>query len=553
MPAVVEYFNIIYVDARESATLIQHEWSSSIEDLRRWTWERCAIVRWHRLAFESREPHVPPNLVVIMDEPNRIGLPAQVAWVRRVLGPIPLLCLTSDPGKSLQTIPIAYRQAVALIKDSFTEPLELVLNHLQVVLKPIPPNLMDFDREDWALQILFEHIPESDLNILVAKLFPDATSVTVRSVRGGWSGIPLCHLVVEGDPNLYYFKFFRDSSKYTNELQHHGNARAWLGDATVDLHPVPAMEPTDYLAFLEAGLAPHRVHPNALPFRIPVCYESANNAHNSRKTLQEFYLDHPDVSEVIEKVLRILARVPSTIMNGCIPWPPESPYTPNAKVKARVREALMDLDAYGVQLYGNVPVNWNNAKNAIQNAVYGPRPSWLLTARSVMIGDIHGDPNCRNILVNPENLTDLKLIDCGDYRSDGRLVHDLALIEWDAKCVLMATEDKAPGFKDLDTSQLVDWCLLEKSALDHGLDLNSETVTILTTKAEPCMKRAYQIVEMVRQRARVLCQAAGDFEGHHYFASLLYWTLRSLGEPGVRRAKKLLAIHSAASILARWP
>jgi len=61
-------------------------------------------------------------------------------------------------------------------------------------------------------------------------------------------------------------------------------------------------------------------------------------------------------------------------------------------------------------------------------------------------------------------------------------------------------------------------------------------------------RHAYSLIAKVREAARSL-KASPDDDGRHYFACLLYWNLRYLKLPTIRRVKKLLALFSSAEVL----
>ena len=191
--------------------------------------------------------------------------------------------------------------------------------------------------------------------------------------------------------------------------------------------------------------------------------------------------------------------------------------------------------------------DWSQRQEALKDLVYEV-PQWLTAWTPVVRGHIHGDPNPQNCLIASDDPDNLALIDCGGYRSDGRLVSDLAVVERDIKLVMMGLEDEASKFFDLDIQQLSDWSHAERVAIGSGLSYtprasarSRRSLLLRNSRSSPRRNR-------VRQRAKELC---GDWdpEGKHYFAALLYWTLEILQYPAVRRTKKLLALYSASEIL----
>jgi hypothetical protein len=200
-------------------------------------------------------------------------------------------------------------------------------------------------------------------------------------------------------------------------------------------------------------------------------------------------------------------------------------------------------------------IGWTEREQALNLLVF-QRPAWLATACFVLLGHTHGDPNPRNCLLpsndpqDPNVPLDVRLIDCGDYKPNGRLVSDLALIERDIKLVLMGTEQKANGFYDLDTAWMTQWRNAERDSIGYGLAYEPLNAPPRREEA-PSANQAYRLIGLVRQKARTLCSDA-DPNGIHYFAALLYWTLEALKYDAVRPTKKLLALYSGSEILLKF-
>lgn len=210
--------------------------------------------------------------------------------------------------------------------------------------------------------------------------------------------------------------------------------------------------------------------------------------------------------------------------------------------RSKILAALARLRLYG----GALPGGWAAVEDTIGQLVYCPLPPWLNGQPcSFHRGCLHGDPNCRNCLVASDSPVNLRLIDCGGFRPDGRLASDLAIIERDVKLLLLGTEPEAAPWFDLDIRELPVWCDAETQSIQNGLGYS------VPPTAGPSVARAYRLVELVRQRAKELC-VPGDPEGREYFSMLLYWTLEALLHDAVRPTKKLLALFSGAQILRRF-
>ncbi|HEY9231287.1 MAG TPA: hypothetical protein VIS78_04055, partial [Blastocatellia bacterium] len=271
-----------------------------------------------------------------------------------------------------------------------------------------------------------------------------------------------------------------------------------------------------------------------------------------RETFRDLYRERADdfVEKVLVRLLDILA-MGQDVHNRRMepPWNcnDKKGFCLNLKTRLSVLDTCDDLMRYCPGMFSGDKKKWDECHRLIQRFAYDePLPPWLTEGCPVIIGHLHGDPNPRNCLVNPDDPNDVRLIDCGEYRPDGRLVSDLALIERDVKLVLMGTESGAADFFDLDATQLPGWCEAERYSLSRRLDYRLE----FAPAAPPSVRRAYRLIERVRQRARQVCEK--DLDGQHYFAALLYWTLDVLKYSAVRPTKKLLALYSVAEIVRRF-
>lgn len=225
---------------------------------------------------------------------------------------------------------------------------------------------------------------------------------------------------------------------------------------------------------------------------------------------------------------------------------PPAQRSPEGKREPRVGVRLMAGD----QLVGVVTFAYYREHAARLRSDHDRKLKLLEVLRHLITLSVeaatHGDPNPRNCLVHPDDPLDMQWIDCGDYRPDGRLVSDLAIVERDIKLVLLGTEKEADGFFDLDVRQIPDWCPAERDSIQKGITYKPGHAPGSAQNPSP-VYRAYRLVGLVRERAQEL-----DPDGTHYFAALLYWTLDALKYEAVRPTKKLLALYSASEILRKF-
>lgn len=414
---------------------------------------------------------------------------------------------------------------------------------LSIALGPSTVQL-SLDDKDLALSELRKWVRDERLKLIVQKFFPEAKKAQVCSVGGGWSGARLCRLFIDGGSELYFLKFSENGVRCERDFTNHIEAKKWLKDSAVDLKRVPA----------QGGS--FRLQQQAFPLRppplLPLCFLSASTHQHPRETLHALYRTKPQ--DFLEKAFgRLIASLganqpPCEDQPHSTPWSnlKDDPFCLTEEMVRTTLAAMDDLKLYGPPFCQNNAPQWGQLCLQIA-ALFGAKlPAWLSNPLPVVVGHTHGDPNPRNCLVHPDDPLDMQWIDCGDYRPDGRLVSDLAIVERDIKLVLLGTEKDAGGFFDLDVRQIPDWCPAERDSIEKGITCKPDQAPGSAHNPSP-VYRAYRLVGLVRQRAQEL-----DPDGRHYFAALLFWTLDALKYQAVRPTKKLLALYSASEILRKF-
>lgn len=536
---MTSYFNIDYVNTRAPGEAT--DYPDDVKIIRAWSWARSALVRWAFVEPAAVNGDRPTPSLVIFDWSSKNAADAETIYqrLRAASQQLPIILLESYEGQTpTRDACVAADQRVRIIKDpTDTAQIAAGLDALNVALPAVSLKLHP-DHNDLATKRLMEWVGQEHLPLMIQKYFPQASNAYILPVGGGWSDAKLCRLFVDTDENEFFLKFFTRRDDYIHELARHASAKKWLGAATVELKLVPDMcadAQTQNESFPDCGQP-----------RFPVCYESASTREHRRETYKETYLDHTDefIRGVLDRLLAILATDQPRLEVVAPPWSDSVPgaFRLTSDIKASVLDTLYDLAAYGPPMSG--AAGWQEISKSIQALIYMPLPQWLYEPWPVALGHTHGDPNPRNCLVNPADKNDIQLIDCGDYKPDGRLVADLALIERDVKLVLMNTERRLDAFGDLDPTQLPGWCQAERDAISRRLDY----APAYAPNTSAPVQRAYQLIGRIRERAK---QVSGprDDHGRHYFAALLYWTLDVLKYQAVRPTKKLLAVYSAAEII----
>lgn len=543
---MIDYFRIVYVNTRSSSKV--GDLPEDVKNIRDWTWRQSAHVHWSCVEPSGVAGVLDTASLIVLDWSSENASEAEDIC-KRIQGRRPellILILASEPGRTPMRDRFVYNNPHVALLQNLSDPKQIVrdLDALNLALPQIRLAVYP-EQNTLAIEGLVEWVGQKRLELMIQKHFTDAEKAYLKPVGGGWSEAKLCRFFVDTDENPYFLKFFTQRDSYQRELSGHAKAKKWLGDLVVNLL-IPdlaggLLDPSEL--FPEGGFSIDRVC-------YPACYESASSRDRPRETFKDLYRDHPDdfVVKVLVRLLDILATNQRNHDNQSVDpaWncKDHKGFCLDQKTQISILDACNDLERYCPAMYSSDKRKWNECHKLIQSFAYEqPLPAWLTEPLPVCIGHIHGDPNPRNCLVKPDDPADVRLIDCGEYRPDGRLVSDLALIERDIKLVLMGTESSAGGFFDLDVTQLSAWCEAERYSITKRLDYQ----LAYAPSAPGSVKRAYRLIERVRQRARQVCEK--DPEGQHYFAALLYWTLDVLKYPAVRPTKKLLALYSAGEIV----
>jgi hypothetical protein len=404
------------------------------------------------------------------------------------------------------------------------------------------------ERDPHLKEIGFE---KKQIELIVEKYFPARRGkARIDPERGGHSGVPLVRLTLPNQKIPYLLKLFRAPDDFKREWQANDEAKEWLKNFTVSLHPIP-----DIPAKAEAQARVFR-HKGAVFF--PVCYPSADDT----EVLKELYRQRSDtfVRQAYQEVLKALAEnQPSQDQDNWVNLRddlpffsppvkegaelPTSAYTAlqDSKFQRDFLGACRELKPQGERLSGE---KWQGGIDAIRNALDVPHPTWLTSRVKARFGRVHGDPNSRNLLFDGKEQTPsgLRLIDLGGFKAQAPLVADLALLEADIKFVLLATETGSGDYRDWETNHLTYWRDTEDEALQEGLGFRLPTIT----KTNASAARAYSIIGDIRRRAQAI--SPEDSAGRVYFFYLLFWSLCHIRSLSIPSTKRLFALYSAGRI-----
>jgi len=559
---VADYIQILCVRGSNSC-------NDRIDGLRDWIFRYHARFRFIRVEFEGLEQVLPGAALAILDWSLSLAPEAErtFARIRKFQREVPILLVHFDSqtvperdrlvGEDPDHVSALHLSSPDVLQNAFLGVLEHFKIRIPLLRSDIEEENLDRVTKHLIQQLGTKGSPDSytdglrRLNLIVEKFLPDNRGrVEIMPVTGGWSGTFVLRLVVDGQPIDYYLKFFPRQDLFRREIEAHSLAREWLGDRTVDIVCVPDMGGDLAKSMLEA-FPPEPLQGGGNFY--PVLYRSASDG-TERKTFKDYYSKASDqeVERAVGGLLDILKRdQPDSDVEYTIPIhdPAKDGFFKDAIRIGFALDSIDDLRRYAREIPG--VIDWDTREADLANLLKGPLPGWLREKAPAMHGKIHADTNSRNELVNPRHPEDIVLIDCGAFRKRGMLVFDLSIIEADLKFVLLSTEDS--GYADLDPNHLKQWCTMERVAVQHGLEFSpavARTAWGNLKDAPPSLVRAYSLIGRVRERARVL--SPYDEKGVHYFADQLFWALRWLKRPEVKRTKKLLALYSASEILKRF-
>lgn len=228
----------------------------------------------------------------------------------------------------------------------------------------------------------------------------------------------------------------------------------------------------------------------------------------------------------------------------------------------RKRGILSFLDGQKAKMGERLFVRWPEHHKIVRDFITGNKATLerafsLADEHSVMLSPSHGDLNSNNILLWLDEEHPF-LIDFPLYQAAGHALQDFARLEVEIKFLLMdRQEDSHPGDLpafDYTHSQVPLWQALEEHLLsdqwdsgelklppgcfDRNVRLSSDLINLIRTKAKDVQRH---------KRAKVSMSFWDE-----YRLALLYHTLRAIGYESLSPFKRLLAVFSAAELLATF-
>jgi hypothetical protein len=234
------------------------------------------------------------------------------------------------------------------------------------------------------------------------------------------------------------------------------------------------------------------------------------------------------------------------------------PYTLPGRSK---RYILNFLDGRKARMGQRLFVGWQEHHKIVRDFIAGSKAKLsrlfsLAEQNSVILSPSHGDLNSNNILLWLDEEHPF-LIDFPLYQSAGHVLQDFARLEVEIKFALMDRQEDSssrdlPAF-DYTHLQVPLWQALEEHLLSEQWDVGEPKLPVGSFDRN--VRLSHDLVTLVRTKAREVQRqkrAKGTMSfWDEYRIALLYHTLRAIGYDSLSPFKRLLAVFSAAELLAQ--
>ena len=230
------------------------------------------------------------------------------------------------------------------------------------------------------------------------------------------------------------------------------------------------------------------------------------------------------------------------------------PYGFRSAEKRAFSKMLHNLERYGDCL---LMTTWEQQFRVVERLIWDGFESSCDLVRTpvpVLLSQTHGDMNGGNLRCNVDQERGF-LIDLACYRSSNHTLQDFARLEVEVKLVLMDTGPDCNPHHDLGPNGFGAWVYIENTLSRDNWRGELE----VAMDASQCAKRALKLISFIRRQAWETQQALGarcaesqmDFGRFlpAYRVALLYETIRAIGWSSLPIPKRVLAVHSAATLL----
>jgi Ternary complex associated domain 9 len=236
---------------------------------------------------------------------------------------------------------------------------------------------------------------------------------------------------------------------------------------------------------------------------------------------------------------------------------------PPYRIPGRSKRYIINfLDSRTAQMGSRFFDKWEEHHQMVRTFVAGSEAQlnsmYTLTApQRVILSPAHGDLNSNNILLWLDEVEHPFLIDFPLYQESGHALQDFARLEVEVKFTLMdrqadSSPKELPAF-DYTHSQVRLWQELERHSLRETWDASA--LSLEGGAFDKNVILSHDLVNLIRIKARAVQeqhQSSGTIAfWTEYKPALLYHTLRAIGYDTLSPFKRILAVSSAAQLLAQ--
>ncbi len=235
---------------------------------------------------------------------------------------------------------------------------------------------------------------------------------------------------------------------------------------------------------------------------------------------------------------------------------------PPYKLPGRSKRWILNfLDGQKATMGERLFDGWTERQKTVRDFIAGNKVTLerlfsLSHENVVILSPAHGDLNSNNILLWLDEAHPF-LIDFPLYQPSGHVLQDFARLEVEIKFILMDRQEDSqpadlPAF-DYTHSQIPLWRALEEHLLNDQWDVSE--LKLPDAGFDRNVRLSCDLVNLVRTKAREVqrqkkAKCTMSF-WDEYRIALLYHTLRAIGYDSLSPFKRLLAVFSAAELLAQ--
>jgi hypothetical protein len=338
---------------------------------------------------------------------------------------------------------------------------------------------------------------------LIVELFPGKRG-TISYFRPGFSGSYLFKIDISSElPNSWVVKL-NETEKIQREVNNYKKVEKIMDKES---YPCSVKESVNYGKWGAFAVALER--------EVITLFDYLNSSKSER----EF-----DITEEIANILKKLYGEQKKISTHL--WKEHYTFSPKTYLGMRAffEEQERLLEEHCGRDKVNLTRSFVDSKGTSEGKIY-EKVHWIYT------GNIHGDLNTRNILLNP-GFERIVLIDYANY-GVGHVVKDTAKLE--ADCIFSVLDGKSDKF--YDWNRINEWKALFDLLKIESIFNSRHQIDIKDVE----IKRIYNFVKNLRKvLKKSICPSV---EADEHLKSLLYYSFHYLTYPDISIQKKVFALE----------